>query len=243
MTEQREGAPLLVAIDGPAGAGKSTVAAALARRLGLPYLDTGAMYRAVGLLALRAGLAPPFSAEARKTVEDLVSAHQITVRPEGDQVRVWLDGEDVSDAIRTPSCAMMASAVSVLAAVRRALVPAQRRLAFASGGVMEGRDIGSVVLPDAVLKVFLTASPGVRARRRHDEMNARGVSISLDEVHEQQRLRDLQDSSRQDSPLTVAPGAVVLDTSGMTVAEVVDRLVEELRRTSGERLTGAVGTP
>lgn len=243
MNENPVQRPLLVAIDGPAGAGKSTVAAALAQRLGLPYLDTGAMYRAVGLLAQRAGLEPPFEGTALVTLERLVAAHSIELRLNRERVRVLIDDEDVSEAIRSPDCAMMASAVSAIPAVRRALVPVQRRLAVVAGGVMEGRDIGSVVLPDAHLKAFLTAGSSIRAQRRHEEMVARGSQIELEEVREQQRRRDRQDTSRADSPLQVARGAIVIDTSGMTVDEVVDRLLEELRRTSGGRLTGTGETP
>lgn len=235
--------PVLIAIDGPAGAGKSTVASALARRLGLPYLDTGAMYRAVGLLALRAGFVPPFSGADEVEIGQLVEAHEVALRVDGEKVRVEIDGEDVTDAIRSPECAMIASAVSAISAVRRALVPVQRRLASLSGGVMEGRDIGTVVLPEARLKAFLTASPETRARRRHEEIVARGVQVELEEIREQQRRRDRQDTSRADSPLQVAQGAVVVDTSGMTVSEVVDRLLEELDRTTDRRLTGATGTP
>lgn len=243
MIEHEMNGPVLIAIDGPAGAGKSTVAAALARRLGLPYLDTGAMYRAVGLLALRAGLEPPFSDAAKAEIGRLAETHEVSLRIDGDTVRVEVDGDDVTEAIRTPECAMMASAVSAISAVRRALVPVQRRLADLAGGVMEGRDIGTVVLPDARLKAFLTASPEARARRRHQEILARGVRVELEEIREQQRRRDRQDTSRADSPLQVAQGAVVLDTTGMTVSEVVDRLLEELDRTADRRLTGAAGTP
>jgi cytidylate kinase len=224
--------PLVVAIDGPAGAGKSTVARRLADRLGIPYLDTGAMYRAVALLAIRAGLADPLDEAAQLRVADLAAEHSIGLEGDDGIVRVIVDGEDVSEAIRTPECALMASAVSAVSGVRRALVPIQRRLGLAHGCVMEGRDIGSVVFPDARLKVFLTASSDERARRRQLELRHRGIDTSVDEVKQQQHQRDVQDSSRADSPLQVARGSVVVDSTGLTLDEVVERLLSELRATS-----------
>lgn len=229
-------APLVVAIDGPAGAGKSTVARMLAERLGIPYLDTGAMYRAVGLLALRAGVEAPLDEADRREVESLAARHTIDLRSDGDAVRVSIDGEDVSDDIRTPECALMASAVSAVSGVRRSLVPVQRRIGLERGCVMEGRDIGSVVFPDATLKVFLTASPEVRAERRHQDLRERGIDASFEDVRQQQRQRDLQDTSREDSPLHVARGSVVVDTTGMTLDQVVTRLLSELGLTSAHRL-------
>jgi cytidylate kinase len=221
---------LLIAIDGPAGAGKSTVAARLAQRLGLPYLDTGAMYRAIGLLALRDGLSPDIDASLEDRIVALMESHAIGIEADGYGTRILIDGDDVGSEIRAPECSMMASAVSALPAVRRALVPLQRELGRERGGVMEGRDIGTVVLPDAQLKVFLTASTEERARRRHRDLARQDVATSLEEVLEQQRMRDHQDTSRADSPLQVASGAVVVDTTGMTLEEVVDRLIEELDR-------------
>ena len=138
--------------------------------------------------------------------------------------------EEITDAIRTPECSIMASEVSALSEVRRALVPQQRRMGAAHGGVMEGRDIGSVVFPDAALKVFLTASPEVRGHRRFQELRGRGVDVSLEEVVRDQAERDHRDTSRPDSPLQVARGAVVVDTSGMTLDGVVERLVELVGR-------------
>jgi cytidylate kinase len=224
--------PLVIAIDGPAGAGKSTVARLLARSLEIPYLDTGAMYRAVGLLALRSGLATPLDEAAEAAVADLAARHRIELAGAGETARVLVDGEDVSDAIRTPECALMASAVSAISGVRRALVPIQRQLGLANGCVMEGRDIGSVVFPDATLKVYLTASPDERARRRQHDLIDKGIETSLEEVRRQQHQRDLQDTSRADSPLHVARGSVVVDTTGSTLDEVVERLLVELESTS-----------
>jgi cytidylate kinase len=191
---------MLIAIDGPAGAGKSTVARAVARALGFEFLDSGAMYRAAALAALR-GADP-----TRVTVEL------------GE--RVLLDGEDVTDEIRTPEVTEMASRVAADPEVRKAMVRLQRGIIASGDHVAEGRDIGTVVWPDAELKVFLTATPEERARRRADQLGA-----DYDAILTEQRLRDLRDESRQHSPLAAAPDAVELDTTGLTFDEVVDRIV------------------
>ena len=221
---------LIIAIDGPAGAGKSTVASRLAGRLLIPYLDTGAMYRAVGLLAIRDGLVPPFDEVASKRIVELMDRHRIEVEVEDGETVIVVDGHDVGDDIRSPECSLMASAVSALGVVREALVPLQREIGLRNGGVMEGRDIGTVVFPDADLKVFLTASVEERARRRHEDLRERDVETSLEEVREQQQQRDLQDTSRAESPLQVARGSVVVDTTGLTLEQVVERLFEEVTR-------------
>jgi cytidylate kinase len=231
--------PLIIAIDGPAGAGKSTVARRLAARLGIPYLDTGAMYRAVGLAAMRAGIEGPVDDTAAQTVARIAETHTIELDQDGHGTRVLLDGEDVSAEIRSPECALMASAVSAVSAVRRALVFAQRKAGRKRGCVMEGRDIGSVVFPDASLKVFLTADPDERARRRQRDLAQAGNEVSLEDVKRQQHQRDLQDTSRADSPLHVARGSVVVDTTGMTIEQVIERLLSELselRESSEPRL-------
>jgi len=204
----------------------------LAERLEIPYLDTGAMYRAVGLLAARAGYGSPLSESAENEVADLAVRHSIELISDDDVVRVLVNGEDVSEAIRTPECALMASAVSSVSGVRRALVPIQRRLGLARGCVMEGRDIGSVVFPDATVKVFLTASADERAKRRQLDLEDKGIETSVDNIKQQQHQRDLQDTSRVDSPLHVAQGSVVVDTTGLTLDEVVERLLWELESTS-----------
>jgi CMP/dCMP kinase len=200
---------MVVAIDGPAGAGKSSVARALADALGFTYLDSGAMYRAVGLMTLRHGGAASAQAEG-------IDLHL------GD--RVIVNGEDVTEAIRTPEVSEAASLVATNEAVRAALVVKQRELLSQGDWVAEGRDIGTVVAPDAEVKVFLTASPDERARRRADEIGA-----DLETVLRDQALRDAQDESREHSPLAVAPGAMELDTTGLSLDEVVERIAGMVR--------------
>jgi cytidylate kinase len=195
---------MVVAIDGPAGAGKSTVARATAETLGFTYLDSGAMYRAVGLMTLRHGGAA--SEQAKRLELEL-----------GE--RVIANGEDVTEEIRTPDVSEAASRVAANAKVREALVRMQRELLASGDWVAEGRDIGTVVAPDAAVKVFLTASPEERARRRAHELGT-----DADTVLKDQALRDAQDSTREHSPLQVAPGAVELDTSGLSVDQVVERI-------------------
>jgi cytidylate kinase len=199
----------VIAIDGPAGAGKSTVARALADELGYTYLDSGAMYRAVALAALRGQTEPAAVAPA--------------VRIElGD--RVLLDGEDVSAEIRTPEVSEAASRAAADPVVRQAMVAQQRRLLSSGDWVAEGRDIGTVVAPDAEIKVFLTADPGERARRRAVELGADPETILLE-----QTIRDQRDSTRQHSPLLAADDAVELDTTGLSLDQVVDRVVDLVR--------------
>jgi cytidylate kinase len=215
----------VIAIDGPSGAGKSTIARLVAARLGLEVLDTGAMYRAVALLALRDGLAPPLDEATASRVTEMARVHQIDVRSDRGTTRVAIDGADVTAEIRSAECSTMASAVSAIPGVRRALVPIQRDYGASHGAVVEGRDMGTVVFPDAPVKVFLTATEDERARRRHRDLTATGSTIGLEEVQRQQAARDLQDSSRTDSPLIVAEGAVVIDTTELSPDQVVDRIV------------------
>ena len=218
-----------MAIDGPAGAGKSAVARELAFLLGVPYLDTGAMYRCVGLLACRAGLALPFGESDVARLGEI--ARTLDVRFLGDPraQRVALGDEDVTDSLRSPEASQWASLVSAVPAVRRELVPRQREVAAASGGVVEGRDIGTVVFPSARFKFFVTASPEVRARRRFDELVARGVAATWEAVLAEQRERDLRDSSRADSPMVPARDAVIVDTGDMTLEQVVAALLGAVR--------------
>ena len=199
---------MVIAIDGPAGAGKSTVSRALAAELGFGYLDSGAMYRSIGLLALR----NPGGAAA-----ELARSAAIDLGRDGEQV--LLDGEDVTRAIRTPEVSEAASRVAAEQAVRDVLVLKQRELLAQGDWVAEGRDIGTVVAPEAALKVFLTADPAERARRRAVELGADAPTVMAE-----QALRDERDTSRRHSPLRPAPGAVVLDTSDLGVEEAVARI-------------------
>ena len=223
---------MLVAIDGPAGAGKSTVARALAERLGFTYLDSGAMYRCVALLSLAApgaslaGLAGAARIELGADVGERSAAGTGSAGAPA-HTRVLLDGRDVSEEIRTPAVSEAASRVAADPGVREALVAKQRELIAGGDLVAEGRDIGTVVAPEAELKVFLTASPAERARRRASELGT-----DPDTVLAEQTLRDERDMTREHSPLAAAPGAVVLDTSGLTVEEVVERIAALARAAS-----------
>ncbi len=200
------------------------------------------MYRAIGLLAHREGIRAPLGDDELARVASIAEQQPVELVITADGTRVIVAGEDLSDEIRSGEAAMMASAVSAVPAVRRALVRQQQALAAKNGGVVEGRDIGTVVLPDADLKVFLTASTDERARRRTDDLRSRGELVDVESVREQQARRDRQDSTRGASPLQVARGSVVVDTTELAPSAVVDRLVDELeyRRhepldTSGEK--------
>ena len=219
------GKPLVIAIDGPAGAGKSAAAKELAFRLGLPYLDTGAMYRAVALRAWRDGVREVGEDDGQARVVALARSLRLVFDGDPRAQRVLLDGEDVTDELRTPEVSRLASLVSALPEVRRELVGRQRELGALGGGVVEGRDIGTVVFPDARVKVFLTAAPETRARRRFEELRRRGVPASWDEVAAEQRERDLRDATREDSPMVPAANAVVVDSSVLTLAQVVEKLL------------------
>ncbi|HUP49036.1 MAG TPA: (d)CMP kinase [Thermoanaerobaculia bacterium] len=216
--------PLIIAIDGPSGVGKTTASRLVARELGIPHIDTGAMYRAIALAATRAGVA----LHDAPALEDLLARTAIDLLP-GEHPRVLLDGEDVTHLIRTPEVSMAASHVSAVPAVRRALVRRQQELGRRAGGVLEGRDIGTKVFPETPHKFFLTASPQVRAERRHRELLARGSPVSFETVLAEAGRRDEQDSSRADSPLTWDESYEVIDTSALTIGEVVKRIVERVR--------------
>ena len=212
-----------IAIDGPAGTGKSTLARTLAGRVGGAYLDTGAMYRVATLHVLREGIDPEDGEAVSAATADL----PLEIGTDAGAERILLDSEDVSEEIRTAPVTANVSAVSAVAQVRENLVRLQRRLAAGGGTVvLEGRDIGTVVLPDAEVKVYLTASPEVRARRRTDQDRAAGRAAEYDEVLAAVIERDRKDSTRAASPLRPAADAVVIDTSDLTLEEVLDRLVE-----------------
>jgi cytidylate kinase len=212
---------VVVAIDGPSGAGKSTIAKRLATRLGFIYIDTGAMYRAVALWAQRQGV--DFSDMHR--AEQLALAARIELAPG----RIALNGEDVTEAIRTPEMSNGASKISAISGVRRAMVTKQREIGELTSVVMEGRDIGTVVFPQADVKVFLDASPAERVHRRYAELIAKGQIISEEQLASEMRERDLRDSTRADAPLSQAPDAVYFDSSGMTIEEVEEAMLKIVR--------------
>ena len=217
--------PLIIAIDGPAGAGKSTVAQKLAERLGLTYVDSGATYRAAALKVLEAKVAP----DNVNAVAELVSHAEIRFQREGQHSRVMLDGRDVSEEIRTPKVTLAAAQVSRLPEVREKLVGLQRSLARGRGVVMEGRDIGTVVFPKASLKIFLKADPEERARRRlRDEME-KGRGATLEQTAYEIGRRDQLDAERKISPLVAAEDAVEIDSTNSSADQVVERIVDLAR--------------
>ncbi len=218
---------VVVAIDGPAGAGKSTIARRVAEALGFVYIDTGAMYRAVALKALRGGIDTGDAAR----LEQL--AREASIEFEPGSSRVLLDGEDVSAAIRAPEISPAASEVSVFPGVRRALVEMQRRMGASQSVVMEGRDIGSVVFPNAGVKVFLDADPAVRAARRVREMEEKGQKLDPAQVEREIRERDQRDSTRADSPLVRAKDALSLDTTSMSIEQVERAILKIIQERVG----------
>jgi len=209
-----------IAIDGPSGAGKSSAAKLAAAKLGFIYVDTGAMYRAIGVAALRRGI----DTQDKDGVIAMLPELEISLAfIEGEQ-HVLLNGEDVSREIRLPQASMAASHVSALPEVRAFLLDLQRRLAAENDCIMDGRDIGTVILPDAGLKIYLTASPEIRAKRRYDELIARGTPQDYDELLQEIIQRDYNDMHRETSPLKQAEDAVLLDSSDLTLEQVVDRI-------------------
>ena len=214
----------VIAIDGPAAVGKTTVGRMLAQRMGCLFVDTGVMYRAVTARAIEEGM----DMEDEDAVTGL--AESIGIRIVGDRgpdsQRVLLDGQDVTDKVRTQSVDRNVSAVSSYEGVRDAMVAQQREMASEGGVVMVGRDIGTVVLPDAGLKIYLTASLQARARRRHTELEAKGSEVALEDTLEDMERRDRIDSEREHSPMKPALDAILIDTSHLTAAQVVDRIVE-----------------
>lgn len=217
-----------IAIDGPAGAGKSTLARAVARELGAMYLDTGAMYRTVGLYFLRRGL----DSDAR-AVADMASGMNIQVKFEGGAQKMLLDGEDVTEAIRSPEASMAASRVSAVPQVRARLVELQRETARGISIVMDGRDIGTHVLPDATLKLYITASCEVRALRRYAELRQKGQQPPYHQVLDEIVERDYNDSHRSASPLERAEGAILVDTSNLTLQQSLQAVLKLARAAIG----------
>jgi len=212
---------LCIAIDGPAGAGKTTIASGVAHRLGLRYIDTGSMYRAAAWKSLELGI--PLEDEDR--IVEMVSRMDIRF----DERGIFADGVDVTTAIRTPEVTRLSSPISAISGVRRHLVALQQEMGGEGGCVMEGRDIGSVVMPHAEVKVFLTASVEERARRRHAERLEAGVPTDIEALKKEIEERDRRDSTRADSPLVRVPDAVGVDTDGVSIEQVIDRILELCR--------------
>ena len=220
-----------IAIDGPGGAGKSTAAKALAQKLGIIYVDTGALYRTIGYY-VRSKNVDPKDAEA---VERLLPEISVELGYENGAQVVYLNGENLGDRIRTPEMSMYASAVSAIPAVRAFLLETQREIARKNSVIMDGRDIGTVILPDADVKIFLTASNECRAKRRCDELNAKGIKAKYDDVLFDMKMRDRADSTRKIAPAVAAPDAIPFDNSWMTPNECTDKLLKLI-----EKKTGAV---
>ncbi len=209
-----------VAIDGPAGAGKSTIARQLAKKFGYVYVDTGAMYRAMAYYFLNHGI----KAEDENKIAEACQNVDVTIAYEGGEQQVILNGENITGSIRTEEVGNMASATSVYPVVRTKLVELQRKLAESTNVIMDGRDIGTCVLPNAQVKIYLTASSGTRAKRRYDELTAKGVSCNLAEIEKDIIDRDYRDMHRETSPLKQAENAVLVDSSEMNIEEVVEAI-------------------
>jgi cytidylate kinase len=217
---------LTIAIDGPSGAGKSTVAKSLAKRLNYIYIDTGAMYRSVALRVREKSISP----EDESALNQLASSLQITFSRKGEQLRVFCDGEDITEAIRTPEISRLASAISRQKGVREALVRMQREMGKEGGVVLEGRDIGTVVFPDADVKFYLDAESDERVRRRYHEMVEKGVRVDYKETQEELVQRDRHDMHRVHSPLKKADDALLIDSTHRSVEEVVKEMIGTISR-------------
>lgn len=209
---------LRVAIDGPGGTGKSTIAKAVAERFGIEYIDTGAMYRSIALKSVREEI----SADDEQAVREMLDSTEIDFR----DGKVWLDGEDVGGLIRTNEISMAASNISKLPCVRAKVDELSKRLAATKNVVMEGRDIGTAVIPDAEVKIFMTADPEVRAKRRYDQLIEQGKEADLEKIAEEIKQRDYQDSHRELNPLKQAEDAVFLDSTDLTIEENIDAVAE-----------------
>ena len=211
-----------IAIDGPAGAGKSTIAKKIAKELGFVYVDTGAMYRAMALYFLRSNI----SNEDEQAISRASENVEITIQYENGEQQVFLNGENVNSKIRTEEVGQMASKSAAVPQVRSWLIDLQRDLAVTQDVIMDGRDIGTCVLPQATVKIYLTASADVRAKRRYDEYRAKGMDCDYEEILNTVKKRDMQDMTRAIAPLKQADDAVLLDTSDLSIEEVVDRILE-----------------
>lgn len=216
---------MIIAIDGPSGSGKSTLGRLLARELNLLYIDTGSMYRAVALAVIEAHVDPTDT----EAVTGLAAGAAIDLEGDPDSLKVLLAGRDVTDQIRTEEVTAMSSVVSTIPGVRRALVQRQRALGQ-RGAVLNGRDIGTVVFPDADIKFFLTAKPEERAARRYQEDRSANVEVSFEQTFAEMIERDRRDSTRADSPLKIADDAIVIDSSGQSIEEVFKRMLEHVHR-------------
>lgn len=211
-----------IAIDGPAGAGKSTIAKKIAGRLSFIYIDTGAMYRAIGYYMLGAGIDLENEEEISKGCKDI----EVTIEYLNGEQQVILNGKNITKELRSEKAGLTASIVAKYSVVRAKMVELQRKLAASSNVIMDGRDIGTVVLPDADLKIYLTASSFVRAKRRFDELTQKGIACDIHDIEEDIKKRDYQDMNREVSPLRQAEDAILLDTSHLTIDEVVERIIQ-----------------
>lgn len=215
-----------IALDGPAGAGKSSIAKRAAKALDFIYVDTGALYRTIGLAATRKGVEPKPSAEVEKLLSEITV--DLTFNDKGEQI-VLLDGEDVSGLIRTPEASMMASKISAVPSVRAYLLDLQRNIAKSHNVIMDGRDIGTVVLPDAKVKIFLTASPEARAQRRYKELCEKGMDVKYEDILSDVITRDYNDSHRETAPLKPAEGCVMVDTTELDFEQSVEKIISVIK--------------
>lgn len=218
--------PIAVALDGPAGAGKSSIAKKAAKALDYIYIDTGALYRTIGLAATRSNVEPIPSSEVEKLLAKIKV--ELTFNEQGEQI-VLLDNEDVSGLIRTPEASMMASKISAISAVRAYLLDLQRSMAKSQNVIMDGRDIGTVVLPDAQVKIFLTASPEVRAERRYKELVEKGMNVNYDDILKDVIERDYNDTHRETAPLKPAEGCIMVDTTDIDFEQSVEKIISVIK--------------
>ena len=220
-----------IAIDGPGGAGKSSVAKAVAKRLGIIYVDTGALYRTIGVFAMNFGA----DLSSENEISALLPKITLELKFENGRQMIILNGKEVGDEIRTPAASMAASAVSALPCVREFLLNTQRSIADKNSVIMDGRDIGTVILPNAEIKIFLTASPEARAKRRFDELCAKGIAVKYDQVFNEMVERDKNDSTRAIAPCVPANDAIILDNSNLTPEGTVDAVIEIVKSSEASK--------